>query len=174
MTVQKGLLVKDWIKGDMISRDAILAAQNIWAERIIEIGMLWQSGSDYRSFTRRFIETHYAYGHEGVTVQFKPTKARIQPFRSSLAGALSYFVGGNSDFPEDKGFALMPWKKIHFDNHAFYCNENIATVMGRYFFVDATQSETTVEYTFGYIMGQDGALRIFLHHSSLPFSPCED
>lgn len=159
----------DRILLNMISKNAILASQDAWADNIIEIGAMWQSGADYRSFTRQFVEAQYAYGHDGVTVQFKPTKASIQPFRSSLAGALSYFIGGDSGFPEDTGFALMPWVKIRFDNHAFYCGENIATVMGRYVFADASQSETVVDYTFGYIQGNDGALRIFLHHSSLPF-----
>ncbi|MGB0165204.1 MAG: phosphoribosyl-AMP cyclohydrolase, partial [Candidatus Thalassarchaeaceae archaeon] len=37
-----------------------------------------------------------------------------------------------------------------------------------YFFTGPDGSETKVEYTFGYILGDDGRLRIQLHHSSMP------
>merc|ERR1719194_379612 len=44
--------------------------------------------------------------------------------------------------------------------------------MGTYDFTDATDgSKTTVEYTFGYKKNLDGKVRIFLHHSSVPYSP---
>ncbi len=40
--------------------------------------------------------------------------------------------------------------------------------MGNYFFTDAEGSEVKVEYTFGYVQDEVGALRINLHHSSIP------
>ena len=43
--------------------------------------------------------------------------------------------------------------------------------MGNYYFTGPDGKETKVEYTFGYIIGKDGKLKINLHHSSLPFSP---
>eukprot|EP00438_Fugacium_kawagutii_P004738 Skav210688 [mRNA] locus=scaffold346:121216:121868:+ [translate_table: standard] len=43
--------------------------------------------------------------------------------------------------------------------------------MGTYDFTSAADgSKTTVEYTFGYKKCQDGKVRIFLHHSSVPFT----
>jgi len=42
--------------------------------------------------------------------------------------------------------------------------------MGAYTFTDATSGdEVKVEYTFGYKRCDDGKVRIFLHHSSVPF-----
>merc|ERR1719316_1026917 len=42
--------------------------------------------------------------------------------------------------------------------------------MGTYYFTCATTGDKTkVEYTFGYKRNDDGKLRIFLHHSSVPF-----
>ncbi|MCH6201595.1 hypothetical protein MMU07_18580 [Aquiflexum sp. LQ15W] len=41
---------------------------------------------------------------------FKPTLTQDeQTFRKTKNGALTYFVVGDPDFPEDKGFALKPW-----------------------------------------------------------------
>eukprot|EP00438_Fugacium_kawagutii_P025856 Skav231411 [mRNA] locus=scaffold4039:104829:105053:- [translate_table: standard] len=43
--------------------------------------------------------------------------------------------------------------------------------MGNYYFTSAADgSKTKVEYTFGYKKCQDGKVRIFLHHSSVPFN----
>merc|ERR1739845_179047 len=43
--------------------------------------------------------------------------------------------------------------------------------MGNYYFTCATSgSKTKVEYTFGYKKNKDGKLRIFLHHSSVPYA----
>merc|ERR1712232_1321825 len=48
-----------------------------------------------------------------------------------------------------------------------------AMAMGNYFFTkpddDGNDEETKVEYSFGYFLDSEGALRINLHHSSLPF-----
>ena len=42
--------------------------------------------------------------------------------------------------------------------------------MGTYYFTSAADgSKTKVEYTFGYKKNADGKVRIFLHHSSVPF-----
>ena len=42
--------------------------------------------------------------------------------------------------------------------------------MGNYFFTDTDGNEVKVEYTFGYMLDDQGSLRINLHHSSVPFS----
>merc|ERR1719217_1670167 len=44
--------------------------------------------------------------------------------------------------------------------------------MGDYVFTDATSGdEVRVEYTFGYKRNEDGNVRIYLHHSSVPYAP---
>eukprot|EP00438_Fugacium_kawagutii_P036481 Skav209708 [mRNA] locus=scaffold36:365461:378300:- [translate_table: standard] len=63
-------------------------------------------------------------------------------------------------------------KKVVFSNHQIELNGNVAIAMGTYDFTSAADgSKTTVEYTFGYKKCQDGKVRIFLHHSSVPFNP---
>ena len=78
--------------------------------------------------------------------------------------------GGDIEFAEDNGFALLPWSTIVFKNHGFYHHHDIATVMGQYDFFDIDQNITSVEYTFGYVRAKNKQLKIFLHHSSLPYN----
>jgi len=43
--------------------------------------------------------------------------------------------------------------------------------MGEYTFTDAESGDkVNIYYTFGYKRNDDGKLRIYLHHSSLPYS----
>ena len=37
--------------------------------------------------------------------------------RGDIKAALSYFIGSDSDFSEDNGFALNPWLKVEFENN---------------------------------------------------------
>tara|TARA_B100000768_G_C10947088_1_gene236083 strand:- start:353 stop:493 length:141 start_codon:yes stop_codon:yes gene_type:complete len=43
--------------------------------------------------------------------------------------------------------------------------------MGNYYFTGPDGTETKVEFTFDYVMDDEGNLKINLHHSSLPYSP---
>ena len=88
--------------------------------------------------------------------------------------ALSYFVGGGN--PEDHGFAIQPWSKVRFENNEVIFNPGgkTAEAMGNYYFTDAkTDKEVKVEFTFGYEKLKHGEVKIFLHHSSLPYNPPE-
>ena len=116
----------------------------------------------------------YGYGHSNML--FKPTKAKDVQFRSTASEALSYFVGARAvddGISEDGGFAInggRGWSDVVFDNHQIDLNENVAIAMGNYYFTSASDgSKTKVEYTFGYKKNEDGKVRIFLHHSSVPF-----
>merc|ERR1712187_953230 len=63
------------------------------------------------------------------------------------------------------------WSDVKFENHQTKLTGDVAIAMGNYYFTCAqTGAETKVEYTFGYKKCEDGHLRIFLHHSSVPFS----
>merc|ERR1719163_2514048 len=119
------------------------------------------------------------YGYGKSDVLFKPTKATKNPFRPTADDAMSYFVGAdamqNSKFKgEDAGFAInggKGWEKVVFRNHQIELLGESAIAMGDYVFTDATtKDEVRVEYTFGYRKNDDGKARIFLHHSSVPYS----
>merc|ERR1711990_1335401 len=63
------------------------------------------------------------------------------------------------------------WKSCVYTNHKITVTEDVALAMGTYDFTCATTGDvSTVEYTFGYKRCDDGKVRIFLHHSSVPYS----
>jgi len=90
---------------------------------------------------------------------------------------MSYFVGGDvvegGYVGEDAGFAInggKGWSDVVFRNHQIDLNGPIAVAMGDYVFTAANDgSKTRVEYTFGYKRNKDGKVRIFVHHSSVPY-----
>ena len=101
-------------------------------------------------------------------VLFKPTLAATDQFRPTFQTALSYFVASNNACPEDQGFAIKGWTSVRFENSDVIINGNTALAMGNYFFTSQEGFEVKVEYTFGYILDDNGDLRIQLHHSSMP------
>ena len=153
-----------------ISLNEIEEKQRAWAQDLVDIGSLWKQGKQYHQAACQFVEDHYAYQYEDGTVQFKPTRARLKPFRQTFDSAVSYFIGGYEAYPEDVGFALMPWSRVLFHNQNYYYHYDIATVMGIYDFYDLEGKCTVVEYTFGYVRTAKNQLKLFLHHSSLPYS----
>lgn len=150
-----------------IDKTEVLQAQKEWADGIVDIGKAYRSNQDYEARAARHIDELYAYQQSKVL--FKPTKAAKKAFRPSPEAALSYFVGTNGWADEDQGFAITPWKKVRFENSDIVCNSDNALAMGNYYFTDENENEVRVEYSFGYVRGEDGKVRINLHHSSLPF-----
>eukprot|EP00438_Fugacium_kawagutii_P010534 Skav214531 [mRNA] locus=scaffold410:341703:349648:- [translate_table: standard] len=160
-----------------ISLEEVKAAQKAWADAIKKISKTYLDGGDYVAAAANAAGELYGYGHGNVL--FKPTKAKDVQFRPEASQAMSYFVGAKAvkeadGIAEDGGFAInggKGWSDVVFFNHQIELNGNVAIAMGTYDFTSAADgSKTTVEYTFGYKKCQDGKLRIFLHHSSVPFS----
>ena len=157
-----------------ITMDEIVQVQREWADAIVKISNAYLANGDYVSAAAKAADDLYGYGRTDVL--FKPTKASQTPFRPTAEGALSYFVGGDKvdgGYAEDGGFALnygKGWKKVIFDNNKIDYNGATATAMGEYYFYSALDdSVAKVEYTFGYKRNEDGKVRIYLHHSSLPY-----
>lgn len=152
--------------GTALTQAEVTDLQTAWGEGIVNIGTIHTDGGDYRAAASEHIETFYAFG-EGE-VLFKPTLAAEDQFRGTFDEALSYFVGG--DIAEDGGFAIAPYTAVRWENEGTILNGDTAMSMGNYFFTQTDGSEVKVEYTFGYEMMEDGAAKIVLHHSSLPFT----
>ncbi|MBM9538649.1 hypothetical protein [Desulfobulbus alkaliphilus] len=153
-----------------ISENELLAAQQGWCEALVEIsGTHTASGhAAAKALAERVIDE--AYGYQMGAVLFKPTLTTTpQTFRTTPAGALSYFVGGDSTFPNDSGFALKGWTKCEAENAAFFIAGNSASTMGKVHFTDQDGNVTTVDKTWGFVKDDDGNLRIILHHSSLEY-----
>jgi hypothetical protein len=159
-----------------VTEKEILEVQKKWANAITTISAVHKAGGDYIGEAAKAAGELYAY--EFGDVLFKPTKAREVQFRPTAGEAMSYFVGGDvvdKGYKEDKGFAInggKGHKKCVYKNHKIIVTNGVGIAMGTYDFTCATTGNVdSVEYTFGYMRCPDGKVRIFLHHSSLPYSP---
>eukprot|EP00438_Fugacium_kawagutii_P004788 Skav205491 [mRNA] locus=scaffold2844:5233:6949:- [translate_table: standard] len=151
--------------------------QDEWRALILRISSTYAEEGDFVQVAEDGIA--HLYGYDIGQVLFKPTQAVEQPFRSTAQGAKSYFVGAEAagpvdGIPEDKGFAIAggdTWEEVEFDNDQIYCLGDIAIAEGYYYFTNAkTKAVAAVEYSFGYEK-IDHEWKIFLHHSSIPYSP---
>mgnify|MGYP003303109208 CR=1 FL=1 len=145
----------------MITKDQIYIAQKNWGDGIVKIGTLMNDESACFKFTSSFLNNIYDFKNSEVL--FKPTKCAVEQFRPSKAEAKSYFIAGDDRAcNEDKGFAINPWTKVRFENSGMILEQNRAIAMGNYFFTDLDGNEAKVEYTFGYMLDDQGSLRINL------------
>ena len=161
--------------GRDVTEADVLECQANWANAIKTISKAYLTKGDYIGAAGAAAGELYGYGHSNVL--FKPTKAAEFPFRPTGEEAMSYFVGGSAvpgGYKENGGFAInggKGWSDVVFTNHQIDFNGHTAVAMGSYVFTCATTgSKAKVEYTFGYKRCEDGKPRIFLHHSSVPYS----
>ena len=160
-----------------ITEDQVNAAQQAWCDALVKIGKVHKDGGDYKAAASQIIDDLYDY-KEG-RVFFKPTLAfGKNTFRKTKEGALAYFVGGNPDFPEDKGFALEPWTKVRYDNagegnNGIQIHGEIALTMGNVYLTGKSGNEVMVDKTFAFRRCADGKLRLVVHKSALPFDPAK-
>jgi hypothetical protein len=102
-------------------------------------------------------------------VLFKPTlTVAPQTFRTTHAGALACFVGGDIALPKDTGFALKGWTKCDIANSAIFIAGDPATTMGNVSITGKDGKITTVDKTWRFVKDDAGKLRIVVHHSSFP------
>ncbi len=168
----KQVAVSECDKVQAITAQEVADAQKAWGDGVVAIGKVFTEKGDYTKVAADHVKKFYNYD-EG-TVLFKPTLASQKQFRLDFEGALSYFVGGNENYPEDHGFAIKPWTKVRFENAGTIIDKDgdTALAMGNYFFTPADGSpEVKVEYTFAYKKDKDGNLKIISHGSHLPYSP---
>lgn len=154
-----------------ISESEVLAAQNGWCKALVDISTTnAKSGqAAATALAEKVIDS--AYGYQMGDVLFKPTlTVNPQTFRTTRAGALSYFVSGNSTYPNDSGFALNDWVKCEHDTTATFIKGSTASTMGKVHFTDKEGNVTTVDKTWTFVKDDAGQLRIVVHHSSLEFT----
>ena len=148
----------------------VVQAQRAWGNALVQISRDFEAGGLQRARATAEAVLDAAYGYNMGPVLFKPTlTVAPQTFRTTREGALAYFVGGNSAFPADTGFALKGWRDVEVSNAAIFINGDQATTMGNVTLTDKNGQRTTVDKTWSFVKDDRGALRIVLHHSSLPF-----
>jgi hypothetical protein len=149
----------------MITPSEVHSAQASWGSALVHAG----AAPDWDSAHARavdLVEQHYRL--DG-SLLFCPTRASHEQFRSNMEAVVSYMVGNNPNFPEDKGFALEHWTGVRFENCGIVIRGKTGLAMGNYFFSGPTCDDLKVEYSFVYVRDAKGRLKIQLHHSSLPY-----
>jgi hypothetical protein len=157
-----------------ITDDGVNAAQTAWCDALVTMGLVYSEG--HKAVASRLIDELYDY--KDGTVFFKPTLAfGVNAFRSTKEGALSYFIAGNPNFPEDTGFALKRWVKVRYDNNAaengIQTHDEIAITMGNFYLTNSEGKEIMVEKTLVFRRCSDGRLRLCTHKSALPYDPAK-
>ncbi|MDP2802772.1 MAG: hypothetical protein Q8O26_12900 [Phreatobacter sp.] len=155
-----------------VTQTEVLAAQRAWCDALVSISTTHasQGQAAAKALAERVIDA--AYGYQMGAVLFKPTlTVAPQTFRTTRAGALAYFVGGDTAFPNDKGFALNGWTKCEIANSAIFIAGDSATTMGNVSITGPNGAVTTVDKTWKFVKDDAGRLRIVVHHSSLPYRP---
>ena len=154
----------------MTSKD-LADARQAWGIALIAISTAYDTKGILaaKEIAERVVDN--AYGYNYGKVAFKPTlTSEEHTFRTTRAGALSYFVGQNPEFPDD-GFALKSWRKAEYETKAEFIDDDFGGWMGIVTLTDKNGNKTKVDKSWNYKKGQDGNLRIVLHHSSTPYIP---
>ena len=141
-----------------------------WGDGLIKISKTFETEGieEATSVADNMIDKLYFYNFGEVL--FKPTlSGGSQTFRPTKEGALSYFVGHNSSYPNDNGFGIKFWREVSSETSAIFIDDTVAMWMGWVTFIDRDGQVTKVDKSWGYKLDDHGDLRITLHHSSLPY-----
>ena len=145
-----------------ITESEVVAAQKGWCDALLKISSAYASGGYAKAKATASAVIDQAYAYQFGPVAFKPTLA-------SGVQTLAYFVGGDPAFPNDKGFAIKPWRRCEVTNQVIQLSGSQAITMGNVSFTDASGTVTTVDKSWSFVKEPDGSIRIVLHHSSLPY-----
>lgn len=156
-------------KSEEITKDEVLKALDAWGKGLVSISDAYANKKDYVATATNVLTSAYAYDITD-TVLFKPTLADKITFRGTKEAALSYFVGGNSKFSEDAGFAIRPWLKVDFEVAGVITGKSQALVMGNKLLTTKSNDLVKANFSMGFMRDpKTGKLMINVHHSSLPY-----
>ena len=153
-----------------ISEKDVFDARTAWGNGLIEISKIFETEGIEMATSVASEMIDKLYGFSFAEVLFKPTlSGGSQTFRPTKEGALSYFVGHNSAYPNDRGFGIKFWREISSETSAIFIDDTVAMWMGWVDLIDRDGQVTKVDKSWGYKLDDVGNLRIVLHHSSLPY-----
>ena len=153
-----------------INEEDLLNARIAWGDGLIEISKTFETEGIERATSVASNMIDQLYFFDFGEVLFKPTlSGGSQTFRPTKEGALSYFVGHNSSYPNDNGFGIKFWREVRSETSASFIDDTVAMWMGWVTFIDRDEQVTKVDKSWGYKLDDNGKLRITLHHSSLPY-----
>lgn len=150
-----------------ITPEEVKTAQDDWCKGLLAIAAA--SEQTYRQVANDFIDKAYDFNGRGQ-VFFRPTLAYApHAFRTDKAGTLSYFIGGNPNFPNDgNGFAREPWAACDATNIRLIqipVPGDIALSMGPLTLTDRSGKKTMVDKTFAF-RKQGNQLKLIVHMSA--------
>lgn len=152
----------------MFTDEMVHNALQTWCDNVVAVGETYRQGQDVRAFANKVLSENYDY--DSGKVLFKPTQASgLNTYRPTKKGALSYFVSGDEDYPEDNGFKLKPWVKVWYSKEAYILHNDLAIIQCNVHFIGADDSHIFVNKSFVFKECDDGRIRIILHQSSLPY-----
>ncbi len=169
------------INPDDITEDEVNEAQQKWCDGLISISREYTArgeNGNYRAMAEEFIDDMYDFSKGRVF--FRPTLAMVpQNFRTTRQGAISYFVGGDPDFPDDKGFIKLGWISADYhneieDDEAIQIHGNIGIAMGNVYLrneeVGIGGRQTIVDKLFVF-QKRGGEVRLIVHNSAATNMP---
>ena len=159
-----------------ITQEEVNEAQAAWCKGLIAIATA--SEDSYVKVANDFIDKAYDFNGKGK-VFFRPTLAfKPHAFRTDKPGTLSYFIGGNSAFPNDgKGFARGPWVNCEYSNdlgngaNGIQIHEDLALVMGTVTLTDCLNKKTVVDKVFTFRKQAPRELKLVVHMSAKSNEP---
>lgn len=154
-----------------ISEPEVQAAQQAWCKALVDISATHTSSGQpaAKALAEKVIDA--ADGYPMGAVLFKPTlTVNPQTLRTTGAGALSHFVGGDPVYPKDTGFALKGWTQCEVANSGVFIVGASASAMGKVHFTGKDGKVTKVDKTWGFVKDDAGKLRIVVHDSSLEYA----
>lgn len=149
-----------------ITVDDIIVFQQKWSQSIIKMGTYKKNKPKLYRYCNKSIDKLY---NKCPTVLFKPTKAKVNPFRRLKNEIISYFITG--DIKQDKGFVLNEWQSIQWYNTNIIIRKDYAICQGNYKFISKSPSisDIVAEYSFVLEKDKNNKLKLILHHSSVPY-----
>ena len=151
-----------------VTKAEVLDALNTWGKGLVNISKTYAAKGDYKTAAINVLKNSYAFDISEVL--FKPTLASNPTFRGTFDSAASYFIGGS--IAEDTGFALIPWDYASFEVAGIITGEDHAILMGNKHLKKMDGSIVKANFTMAFIRDpKSGALKINVHHSSLPYTP---
>ena len=154
-----------------INEEQLMQARFAWGNGMIAISKAYEKLgiTEAKVIANNFLDE--VYGFELGPVLFKPTlSGGGQTFRPTKEGALSYFVGHDSIYPSDSGFGIKSWHEIKSETCAAFFDQDVAMWMGWVTLTSKNGQSIKVDKSWGYKKVKNGALKIILHHSSLPYN----
>jgi hypothetical protein len=157
----------------VITEDEVGNMNKAWGDSLANISKTYEEeGFDAaKNLTEQLIDKFFCF-HLGIPVGVKPSRAVApQTFRTTPEGVLANYVGNNSDYPNDTGFALKGWVKVENYPSTILLLGRVALFMGTYSLTNKDGNVTLLDITWGFLKEDDGNLCFTIGHGSLPYSP---